>query len=159
MSNYWGFVCNTCVEACQMDRINHGEDTLLAMVRVSRALAQTYPDLDLDVQVDNRWVPLAWLHVHRDHDVIIEGSYGGNVIAVPPAGVTMDATKRLQLLTEARDHLESADQMIGDASSVPMYVIDAVSALHKIVKVLMDETPTMARALTEHQRQQIEGGH
>jgi len=65
MSNYWGFVCRTCDAAddpqarCDMDRINRGQDTLLAMVRVSRALASTYPDLDLDVQVDNRWVPLA----------------------------------------------------------------------------------------------------
>lgn len=158
MSNYWGFVCLTCNQACPyMERINHGEDALLAMVRVSRALADTYPDLDLDVQVAERWVPLAWLSVHRDHDLWLEGSYAGDLIKVPQE-VPMNATTRRELLLAARTHLEGADQMIGDASSVPGYVLDLVSASHAILKVLMDDQPMIARALTAEQRQRVEGG-
>jgi len=70
----------------------------------------------------------------------------------------MNATTRRDLLIEARNQLESADQMISDLSSVPGYVLHLVSASHAILKVLLDEQPSIARALTPEQRQQVEGG-
>ena len=160
MSNYWGFVCRTCDDYdATSDRINHGEDTLIAMARVASVLLSS-PDLDrIDLQVDNRWVPIAWLRAHAGHDLAIEGSYGGNIIAIPAPEDTMNATTRLQKITEARRRFDAAEKKIDRAATVPDYVRDLVAAVGLLVDVATADTPTIGRALTAAQQQQVEGGH
>lgn len=71
----------------------------------------------------------------------------------------MNATTRLRKITKAREHFDAAEKAINRAATAPDYVRDLVKAVKLLVEVAIDDTPTIARALTAEQRQQVEGGH
>lgn len=83
MSNYYRYHCLDCKEEHKPENMNHGEDSMCAVLRFKKEIAALYPlgsergvwELHLMLR-DGHSLPFDFIVEHLEHHVVVMSEYG-----------------------------------------------------------------------------------